>query len=498
MKPAQITIFLLAIFALLFGIWFAFPSKGVEVAGVHLRFPNYESYKKSLEDKRTEIDVDSVLLAVDRSYEMVKGSEDTLAYYYNYLTTNPNRIYMPGDDYHFLDSFFEEARKAHKNGTLVRILHYGDSQIEMDRISSVLRQDLQERFGGSGPGMVPMIQRIPIVSVSQKASGSLTRYAMVGDSLTNKASNHRYGPLTQFCTVSGNATFSFFKTNNRYSKQRAKEISKIGILLGYNSDDFTIKVKCDTLREQARTLKAKDGVTLVSMNLGKNVSKGTISFSGTADVYGILLDGGSGVTVDNAGLRGCAGFIFSSITPAVMKESFAATDTRLILMQFGGNAIPGIYSKKAISAYAGRIVKQFDYFKKVAPKAKILFIGPSDMGKSVDGEIVSWPLLKEMNDSLKASCLNNGVAYWDTFNVMGGAGSMKRWVAHNPPYAGPDYIHFTNKGAEHIGNALARSFLLYDDFYDLRQQLSDKAVMEYMNMLSDSSGDQSALPGGEQ
>ncbi len=219
MKPAQITIFLLAIFALLFGIWFAFPSKGVEVAGVHLRFPNYESYKKSL--------------------------------YYNYLTTNPNRIYMPGDDYHFLDSFFEEARKAHKNGTLVRILHYGDSQIEMDRISSVLRQDLQERFGGSGPGMVPMIQRIPTVSVSQKASGSLTRYAMVGDSLTNKASNHRYGPLTQFCTVSGNATFSFFKTNNRYSKQRAKEISKIGILLGYNSDDFTIKVKCDTLREQA-------------------------------------------------------------------------------------------------------------------------------------------------------------------------------------------------------------------------------------------------------
>ena len=83
MKPAQITIFLLAIFALLFGIWFAFPSKGVEVAGVHLRFPNYESYKKSLEDKRTEIDVDSVLLAVDKSYEMVKGSEDTLAYYYN-------------------------------------------------------------------------------------------------------------------------------------------------------------------------------------------------------------------------------------------------------------------------------------------------------------------------------------------------------------------------------------------------------------------------------
>ena len=59
---------------------------------------------------------------------------------------------MPGDDYHFLDSFFEEARKAQKNGTLVRILHYGDSQIEMDRISSVLRQDLQERFGGSGPG----------------------------------------------------------------------------------------------------------------------------------------------------------------------------------------------------------------------------------------------------------------------------------------------------------------------------------------------------------
>jgi lysophospholipase L1-like esterase len=209
-----------------------------------------------------------------------------------------------------------------------------------------------------------------------------------------------------------------------------------------------------------------------------------------------MLDGGAGVTVDNVGLRGCAGFIFSSISSSVMQESFARTNTRLIIMQFGGNALPGITSTSGISRYMDRLRKQFVYFNKVAPEAKILFIGPSDMGKSENGEIITWPRLEELNDSLKALSLKNGAAYWDTFNVMGGNGSMKRWVKHNPPYAGPDYIHFTNKGAEYIGDALSKSFLLYYDFYKIRQDMTDKAVLDYMNMLSDSLGTPKVLSGG--
>ena len=81
-----------------------------------------------------------------------------------------------------------------------------------------------------------------------------------------------------------------------------------------------------------------------------------------------------------------------------------------------------------------------------------------------------------------------------TFNVMGGPGSMRKWVSHNPALAGPDHIHFTHKGALEIGNALAKSFILYHDFYKLRQELSDEAVGIYLRDLRDSLNPRPAVP----
>lgn len=481
MKAHQILLFFLSLFLILLGMWFFFPAEGMKVGKLPLRFPSYGSYLENLQDTSAELNVDSVLLSVQSGYEILPGVQDTMVYYREYFSTNPHRIYFPGDDWTFFDGLFEEMEQARRSGEVVRFLHYGDSQLEMDRISSVLRQRLQERFGGSGPGMVPMIQRIPTYSLSQSFSGNLTRYAMVGDSLTNKAPHKRYGPLTQFVTVRGNGSFSFRKTKNRYAQPLAREISKVSVLLGRNSAGFTMRLTCDTLEARETVLdSARAGVTLASWKLPARTGKGTLHFTGDADIYGILLDGGGGVTVDNVALRGCAGFIFSSIDRPVMEASLARTGTRLIIMQFGGNAMPGISSRKGISAYVGRIVRQFDYFKEVAPEAKILFVGPADMCKSVDGSLVTWPLLPQLNDSLKVASLENGVAYWDTFGMMGGVGSMKQWVNHSPPLAGPDYLHFTTKGAEYVGDALSKSFLVCHDFYRLRQTLSASAVRKCM------------------
>ncbi|MDO4826978.1 MAG: hypothetical protein Q4B16_05410 [Bacteroidia bacterium] len=521
MSRSKTLLFILSVLVLLAALWYVFPQKGVELGGVKLRFPNYESYLAELQDTAATVNVDSVLLAVQKSYEMPEGSRDTLRYYYDYINGNPNRISLPGGDYTFFDPLFEAAGgvAGHEedSGTdraagsvidssagsvidssadsstfsataparTVRILHYGDSQLEMDRISAVLREKLQQRFGGSGPGMVPMVQRIPTVSLSQSASGNLTRYAMVGDSLTRKAEHKRYGPLTQFTLVSGNGSFSFTRTKNRYSQERVKSISRVSVLLGQNSEGFAATLKCDTLPSMSAQIdSAGGGVSLLSWDLPSEAERGSISFEGDAEIYGIALDDRrGGITVDNVALRGSAGYIFSSIDRKVMRESFALTDTRLIILQFGGNAVPGLSSRKGISAYVRKIVSQFGYFREVAPQARLMFIGPADMCTSIDGETVTWPLLPELNDSLRVNCLKNGVAYWDTFSVMGGAGSMKKWAAHSPALGGPDLIHFTHRGAVEIGNALSSALLLYHDFYLLRRELSDERVAEYMEQL---------------
>lgn len=466
----------------MFACWYLFPAEGVEAGGVRLRFPSFEQSVKDIEEKKAAIDLDSLLQAVRKSYEMVQERGDTLDFFKDYITSNPNRIHLPGDDYTYFDSLFALFDSAAANGMVARIVHYGDSQLEMDRISSELRQRLQERFGGSGPGMVPVLKPMSSVSISQNATGSLTRFALVSDTLAKWSPTHRYGPLTRFALLSGDARFNFRKAENRYAQENVKNISRVSVLLGHNSPGLSLSLKCDTLEVLRTTIDtARNDVTYVTWELPVSVGRGAISFSGEAEIYGIALDGGPGVAVDNVAMRGCSGNIFTSIDSTVMRQSFDKTGTRLIILQFGGNAMPGIGSRKAISIYLEKMVRQFEYFREVAPDAKLLFVGPADMSKSVNGSLVTWPLLPDLNDSLKTRCLADGVAYWDTFNMMGGAGSMKEWVNHNPPLAGPDHIHFTTRGAAEVGSALAKSLLVYDDFRRLRQTLPEEAVKEYLS-----------------
>ncbi|MCR5658164.1 MAG: hypothetical protein K6G25_02425 [Bacteroidales bacterium] len=478
MKAIRTLIFIFSIILILGVAWYFFPAEGLAVGNYTLRFP---SYAEDMAPVQEEVNVDAVIDKVNKSFEMTCSDNllDSMRYYRSYLKQNPNRIYLPNDDYTFFDPLFYQLEHADEEGKTYRIMHYGDSQIEMDRISSVLRQKLQESFGGSGPNMIPAIQPVATISVSQHSS-NLHRYMVYGDA--TRASHNRYGVMSQFSQVLGGGSISFTQTSHSQAFEKAKEISSVSVLLGKNSQGFSATLKCDNIAPETKMLAANDSVSLITWILPTNVKRGTINFIGNAEIYAVLLDGEAGVAIDNVALRGCSGTIFTRINEATMRQSFDLLNTRLIIMQFGGNRMPGISSLKNITPYLAELEKQIRYMKRVAPKATLLFIGPADMGKSYGGKMGTWKNLPELNDSLRAMALRNNVAYWDMFNVMGGEGSMAQWVKHNPPMAGPDYIHFTFRGAQEIGSDLAKSFTTYYDFYKLRQHVPSAKVIEFINL----------------
>jgi lysophospholipase L1-like esterase len=71
----------------------------------------------------------------------------------------------------------------------------------------------------------------------------------------------------------------------------------------------------------------------------------------------------------------------------------------------------------------------------------------------------SFPFLSAYNDALKTMALSLDCAFWDMYAVMGGRNSMIAWVSNQPPYAGPDYTHFTPLGARKMGDLLAKAIL---------------------------------------
>lgn len=478
MKSIRVLLFIVCVFILLGVGWFFFPAEGVKVGPLNLRFP---SLAQAVQGEEEAVDVDAVIDNVNKSFEMTCSETllDSMRFFRDYLQSNPNRIYLPNDNYLYFDTLFAQFEKAQAEGKVYRIMHYGDSQIEMDRISSVLRQQLQEFFGGSGPSMIPAIQTVPTISVSQQYA-NIERHALIGDA-SLRISNGRYGVLTQVGNVAGESSISFSQSNHSQAFEKAKQISRVSVLLGHNSQGFTASLRCDTIKTEPQTLAACDSISVVSWQLPANVKRGTIHFSGNAEIYGVMLDGNSGIALDNVALRGCSGTIFTRIDEKLLRQSYDMLGVRMIILQFGGNRMPGITSNAQIGAYAKELEKQIQYLKGIVPQATLLFIGPSDMGKSYNGKMGTWKGLPELNDSLKAMTLRNEVAYWDMFHVMGGEGSMAQWVKHQPALAGPDYIHFTFTGAQEIGTQLAKSFTTYYDFYQLRQRVPSEKVIDFIN-----------------
>lgn len=453
MKIYKIVLFILITIALLALVCIFFPKDGVKIGSFTLRFAGLENVltnksqevmeaevKEAEEIRRERIQREAELAAEQDS---AKRQQELLALYEQAMQEHVSRIYYPNDDYNYFNQFFASAAAARGDGRTIRVLHYGDSQIELDRFSSTLRRYFQGLFGGGGPGLLPAVQSCPTSTVSQWASENFTQYATYGTGSRDKSG--QYGLMSKCFRVNGSATCSFSRTRT----------SRVRVLVNDLSTGFSVTLKGDEV-EEVRTCDSIGGFQILEWNLPSSLSSFKLAFSGKADIHGILLDAGGGVAVDNIAMRGNSGTDFTKINSQLLRDTYKQINVRMIILQYGGNAMPAVSSKKAVENYAASIGRQIKYLQAVCPNTPILFIGPSDMSTVVNGIRQSYPLMEDMVEELKKTALENGAAFWNMYEVMGGKNSMLSWV--NKGLAGQDYVHFSPAGAEKISDYLKEAF----------------------------------------
>lgn len=393
------------------------------------------------------------------------------------------RIRYPRNDKSVLNPFFEklDSLKSQKN-TLIRIIHYGDSQIEGDRISGYLRDRLQELFGGSGAGIVPAVQPIAARSVFQSASANWSRFAVFG-TIEQKADHNRYGAMLSVCKYSGNsATVRFSKSSIGYPGN--KIISNISIYYGQSVENVGVRIISGNETLAADSLETTSGVQKISIPVSGLKDVFTLEFNGQSpEIYGITLDGKNGITVDNIPMRGSSGNRFTWVDKNCMSRMHKLMNVKLVLMEFGGNMMPSINGKKSIDTYKDAFYQQLIYMKEANPDACIITIGPADMSKKINGSMQTYPYLEDVRDALREASFNAGCAYWDMFAAMGGRNSMPEWVKAKPPLAGPDYIHFTPLGAEKVAELFTRA--LINDYNEFRFLQKIKKMQDNSTALSE-------------
>lgn len=440
-----------------------FPSSGIPVGNVTLRFPSL--HKVFVREKQKGIDQ----LLVHRPVRDLTGLRDSLADCYQVIFQGQTRFWLPDDDVAFFDPFFSHAEQALDNGEIVRVMHYGDSQIEMDRVSCRLRERLQQQFGGGGPGMLPLRQPVPTLSFNQSASGPIVGQSSWGDSTFIRHGSN-FGPMLRSWRVAGTATMSLSASKGRYASQLAGRFSTVRVLFnnrpGPLSVSFRDRIGGSTFSQSV----SSEGINLISWQLDSATSSASLSLSGNADIYGVMVDNGPGVAVDNIGMRSTSGHQFKMVPFDQLAVSYRLANVSVIIMQFGGNSVPYLKSEKVIDAYCKRLGEQIDYIRQACPDAVILFVGPSDMSTMVAGQLATYPMLPTIVEKLHQMATLHGAAYWSIFDAMGGRNSMIVW--NKEGLAGNDYVHFTHKGANLMGDYLSDAILKLYELYTIRKKMS--------------------------
>ena len=382
----------------------------------------------------------------------VAASRDTTIQVLDVLTFAP-----------FFDALTDLRASSTEN---VRVLHFGDSQLEGDRITMQLRDAYQRRYGGTGFGYVALSPLVAPSSLAFNDSEGFVRKTVFGRRDT-AFKDMRYGHLGSFTllaqvdSTSFEGRISFAKRKWGYSRARNFTTAKIH-LEGAAPTKAEVLV-ADTLFS-TRVFPEGEWTLALDIPVADEFSMRLYSSEQTR-IFGISFESPFGFHADNVAMRGASGMIFSKMNDEQFAASLEREGYDLIILQFGGNAVPYLKDEAHAGRFARALGRQLSHIQRLYPEASYLFIGPSDMARKEGLEMKSYPLIASLKEQLRSEVMRRGAGYWDLYDVMGGEGSMVEWVEGELELAGKDYIHFTPKGASKVGSALVEALRVLEQEY---------------------------------
>ena len=471
MRPRHIAYIIWIVIALLGVVCLIVPDGGWHIGQWNLRFPTLTE-ALDLEADSTPVDElgilnDSLLAQIDSMDVLPMDSmarQDTVAGQDSLprkaQPVIPEVNVIPTDTRAYLSAFYAALDSA--SSKPVRVVHYGDSQTEEDRITNILRERWQKEFGGGGIGLIPLHQTIPTRSIRQWLSingvvqttqGGPKRYLVYGPR-SMRLEDDDYGVMGQVAVMDS--------TLVKGSEDIVMNIEPIDKKRKSHNYFNRVRILTDSVTGY---ILAQDSLFPITPHLSPialidSCERCEIHLQGRGKVYGVSLETDRGLIVDNIPMRGCSGNIFTKIDSMQLSDFYRETNTRLIILQFGGNMIPQTENPSTISGYVRSTLRQqVRYLRACAPEASILFVGPSDMSTNIDGQMTTYPLVPYMDKLLKKMAAEEQIAYWSMYDAMGGKDSMVRWVEIG--LAGSDYVHFTRAGANKVGKILYEWLMSY-------------------------------------
>lgn len=377
-----------------------------------------------------------------------------------------NGAEIPVENAGTLIPFFEQLYR-HQKGEMpgpLHILHYGDSHTAADEWTGDLRNHFQEKFGDGGSG-----------------------YSLIG---------RPYAGYRRFDVRSGSTRG--WHTEGLVGRTPGDGIYGLGgISMSTRSPRESVYLLADCSQFELFYLQQPGGGSLQVYDNGSPVER--ISTDGTpapgyyhyegvpgthkfevetldrapVRLFGWVAENSRGVTYEELGINGAQASISLNWDEETLKSNIERRNPALIVLAYGTNEAGR--RDQTVESYRDMFIELIGRFRKAAPAATILIIGPPD--RFIRTRSRGWIPMDNIDlivQGQREAAAATGCAFWDLRAKMGGKGAMKQWVQAG--MAQGDYVHFTASGYHMIGDAVFRDLMSqYDVFLKAREGVSAAA-----------------------
>jgi len=375
------------------------------------------------------------------------------------------------DPTHQMDHFYASLSASLNQGGVTRVVHYGDSPTTADLITADARALLQTQFGDAGSGFV-LIARpwawyghrgVEMSSSNWKIDVAGVPGSVLKDGL------HGLGAVSFRGSAGAEAHWSL--------KDLGHSSVEISYLTQPDGGSFSMEA---------------DGVVIGSADTEGELAPGYASFTfpagsknftlrvthGSVRLYGAdFRKAGAGVEYSSVGINGANVTLLSH----AMNGPHWAAQLRhykpdLVVVAFGTNESG--FPKFVDGTWASELTAAVKRIQAAVPNASILLMSPMDRGERKDsGEIGTVEAMPRLVDIESKVAAETGVAFFNTFQAMGGEGTMAKWYNGEPRLVGADFIHPMPGGARIVGELLYNAMREGYNGYKLRQLREQEAAL---------------------
>jgi lysophospholipase L1-like esterase len=329
-------------------------------------------------------------------------------------------------------------------GAITRVLHYGDSPVTADSITADVRSLLQQHFGDAGHGFVLIAK--PWAWYGHRGvdmSGKGWRIAAASMPARAKDGFHGIGGVS----FEGDAgAFSHYELVEDHAQMEVHYLRQPG------GGVVAVEASGQKIGDVETNGPDKEPADQIfPLNAGARDIRLTVE-RGPVRLFGVSFERKTpGVIYNSLGLNG--GQVHSVVgyfDPAQWARELEHQHPDLVVINYGTNeSISAEYIERS---YPGELRQVIERVKAAVPRASVLIMSPMDRGqRDSNARITTVPALPRLVEIQRKMAAQMGCAFFNTFQAMGGEGTMARWYDSEPRLVSADFTHPLPAGARKVG-----------------------------------------------